>query len=174
MSPALVEQGADVGVVELVIDEPAGAAGPDDAEAPQQSQLVGDRGFGQTDDVREIRDAQLAVRQRVYKPDAGWIAQHRERIGQLGRLPLAEKSGAEAGQELASNVNWCGWGGVADLVSCDHMSTRSYVSTTSESAIRLPLPPACHVPDALRHRQTARMVAGKPFIGPALTLFFTT
>jgi hypothetical protein len=81
VAAALIEQGADVRVVELVVDLPAGAAGADDTQAAQQAQLVRDGRFRQAHDSGQIGNAQLAVRQRVDEADTRRIAEDGERGG---------------------------------------------------------------------------------------------
>jgi hypothetical protein len=89
---ALIEQSADVVVVELVVDLAPDAAGADDPKGAEQAELVGDGRLGQTDDLREIRDAQLGVGERIHEPDPGRVAEDRERRRELFGRALAQQA----------------------------------------------------------------------------------
>src|SRR5262245_355586 len=85
-----------------------------------------DRGFGQPDDLGQVRDAQLAMRERIDEPDAGGIAEHGERRGQLFGGALVEQ------RSLRGRLKDRALGG--SRVDCDHMSRRSYVTPICRSA----------------------------------------
>ena len=91
---ALLEQADDVLVVERVEDHAPARRGADEAHAAEQPQLMGDGRFAQTEQSREVADAQLGPRERVEDPDAGGVAQDLEGLGQRGDRRRSSSSGS--------------------------------------------------------------------------------
>ena len=90
-------------IVEGVEDHAAGAARPDESQRPEQSQLMGDGGLGDADELRQIADAQLALGERVEQPDPGRVAEHRE----SGRKRPAARSPTRRGLSTSrSPLRW--------------------------------------------------------------------
>lgn len=81
VSKCLLKQSDDVLVVEGVKHLSAGATGPHEPHAAQQTELMRDRRLADTEDACEIADAQLAARERIQNPDACGIAEQPEGIG---------------------------------------------------------------------------------------------
>jgi len=95
MLPRVMQQAGHVMVVERVERETAGAPDADETFGSQQPELVRDRGFGDADQRREVRDAPLAVRQRVHEPHARGIAEQFKDGGHRFHRSVAQKSRAD-------------------------------------------------------------------------------
>lgn len=87
----LLEQPDDVVVVGDVVDVFAGTARLHEPHAAQQAKLVGHRGLGQAEELREIADRNLGPREGIENPDPGRVAQDLEGFGQVGNGALVEE-----------------------------------------------------------------------------------
>jgi uncharacterized membrane protein YfcA len=79
--PGVVQEPDDVVIVERVVRHPPGATRAHQSGGPQQPQLVRDRRFGLTYQMRQVADTALAMRERVNQAHARGIAQQPEYVG---------------------------------------------------------------------------------------------
>src|SRR5688572_10599508 len=82
MLEPLLEERQHVLVVECVVDQPAVAAGADNAGIAQQTELVRDGRLGDVQPTGEIADAQFAARERVENAHARRITEYTKDLGQ--------------------------------------------------------------------------------------------
>ncbi len=101
VTPALIEQPADMLVVQPVEHEAAAAARPHEPQAAEQAQLMRHGGLARIDEFGQFADAHLLLGQRIQQADAGRIAEHRKRGGQ-------RFGGAEAHQRPADRRDHLG------------------------------------------------------------------
>lgn len=85
----LLEERHDVLVVERVEHLAPRPARSDKTKATEKAQLMGDGGFAQADERRQLADAQLTMGERVEQADPRRVAEQLERLGEgfdrLGR-----------------------------------------------------------------------------------------
>ena len=98
----LCEQLENVVIVDRVVDQPPGAARPDEAHAAQQPQLVGDGRFADANERGNVADAELAGRQGIEDAHARRIAEHAERVGE--RFDRSRRSSARLAAAAASSA----------------------------------------------------------------------
>ena len=67
-------------IVERIVHKPAGFAILDQAEMPQEAQLMRHRGHGHFQQRGEIAHAQFRARERGDDPHARWVAQRGENL----------------------------------------------------------------------------------------------
>ena len=120
MRQRLSKQLENVLIVDEVVDEPAGAPRADEPQAPQQPQLVRGGGLADPDERGDVANAQLTPGQRVEDPDACWITEHAERVGQSFDRACAHQRGSSRRREMRS-VTFEGLAGGV-LVDSRHMN----------------------------------------------------
>lgn len=94
MAEALADERHDVLVVEGVEHHPAFAPGPDQAQGPQEPQLVRHGRLGEAEQRGQVADAEFVSRQGVQDSDAGRVAQGSEGLGQGDDVTGADQTGA--------------------------------------------------------------------------------
>lgn len=87
----LLEETDDVVVVGDVVDVPAGAARLHEPHAAQQTQLMGDGGLGESEQLREVAHRHFGAGEGVEDPYARGVAEDLEGLGQGGHRRLMEK-----------------------------------------------------------------------------------
>ena len=92
MLEPLIEEADDVVVVGDVVDVAAGAARLHEPHATQQSQLMGDGGLGEPEEVGEVADRHLGPGEGVEDPDPRGVAEDLEGLGQGGDGRLVEEA----------------------------------------------------------------------------------
>jgi hypothetical protein len=128
----LLEEAYDVLIVQGVEHHAPGPARPDDSHAPKQPELVRDRGFAQSEQARDVADAELGSGDGVEDSHARRIAEETEGLRQRshcrsGEQPLLEVGGF-GGPEMEdlAGVSRCTWldrsAGGQDPVSTEHMN----------------------------------------------------
>ena len=80
----LLEEADDVVVVGDVVDVPAGAARLHEPHAAQQTQLMGDGGLGESEELREVAHRHLGAGEGVEDPHARSVAEDLEGLGEGG------------------------------------------------------------------------------------------
>lgn len=96
-----IEQDADVGVVQAVVDHAPGAAIADDASRAQQAQGMGHGGLRCLDSGSQIAHAQLAhLGQGIEEPDSGGITEETEQLGEPLRLLRRQQAPTSGGDPL--------------------------------------------------------------------------
>jgi hypothetical protein len=82
-------------VVEGVKGLPSSAAHADEPRSPEQSKLVRYGRFAESDERGKVADAALAMRQCIYNPHAGRIAEEFEDIGDGFQGPATQQALAD-------------------------------------------------------------------------------
>ncbi len=104
MTPPLIEQPADMLVVQPVEHEAAAAARPHQPQAAEQAQLMRDGGLARIDELGQLADAHFLLGQRIQQADAGRIAEHGEGRGQRLGGALAHQRPADGLDDLGRRV----------------------------------------------------------------------
>jgi hypothetical protein len=88
----LLEEAHDMVVVGDVVDVPAVAARFHEAHPAEQTQLMGDSGLGETEELREVAHRHLGAGEGVEDSHARGVAEDLEGLGQGGHRRLVEEA----------------------------------------------------------------------------------
>jgi hypothetical protein len=91
----LFEEPYDVVIVERVKNHLTGAAGANEPHAAKKPKLMGHRRFAQAEQIRDVADTQLVVRQGIEDPDTRRIPQDLERLRKRRDLSVGKKGRLE-------------------------------------------------------------------------------
>lgn len=86
MLEPLLEQATDMVVGKTVVHELSPALAPDNVELAEGPKLVGNGGLAQSDELGEVRGAEVVPRESVHDPDPRRIPQDLERLREDLRL----------------------------------------------------------------------------------------